>query len=316
MNARCTSLLLLLVSLTLAAASGFAQFTVSIRMDRDHFIRYEPIAVRVSIQNQSARPLQFAGRDWLRFQITDEAGVLVPADGEFEPGTPPLIAPGQAIHQTLDLMRLYQLRRRGAFTVQARVEQDGVVRLSNPLKFHILHGRELWRQTVGVPGAEADGPDETRTYSLCARRSSEHEFIYAGVMDETRDRVYGMVELGRFIPVTEPQAMVDGRGHLHVLYRAQPRAFGYAELDPRAQIVALAVYGDGDTVPRLVRDENQIVRVAGGEKLYPRKDRILTPEELFSADTTSAPGGAGAWWPYADSPQTVPQPKPPPAKRR
>ncbi len=265
---------LLAVFLSVVPA-GQAQVQVHVKMERDGFLLYEPIPVAVGIQNFSGRDLELAnqgGTPWLEFTVTDEHGQMIGAAGKADTTAALVVPAGRTVARTVDLIPLFDLRQRGTFRVQARIRGGGVVVVSSPVSFSVGSGRELWRQTVGVRGAEKVD-DQSRTYTLLTHRESEYDVIYAGVQDESRQLVYGMLRLGRYVVLGEPEARTDGAGHLHVLYCTAPHSFAYAHIDPQAKIVDRAAYSDVVTLPRLTTDAEGRVAVRGGEKTFPREKR-------------------------------------------
>jgi len=99
--------------------------------------------------------------------------------------------------------------------------------LSAPIKFTIIRGREIWKQTVGLPIVAGETNEDYRTYALLSRRAEHSEVLYASVQDEPHELVYGMIPLGESISVGEPSAMIDNAGHLS---RAVPQWPAVAQL--------------------------------------------------------------------------------------
>jgi hypothetical protein len=203
---------------------------------------------------------------------------------------------------TVNLLPHYDLRQRGTFTVRAVVDGGGRHVLSPPIKFTIIKGREVWKQTVGLPVAAGETNEDYRTYALLSRRAEHNEVLYASVQDDPRKLVYGMFPLGETISVGEPSAMIDNAGHLHVLFRSGPRSRSYAEVDPNAKVVKRAVYSDVFSVPQLVADANGTVVVRGGEQTYPRVERVMTDQELRPPPPPpEKPPKKKWWWPFGPS---------------
>lgn len=291
--------LLLAVIIGWWAGVANGQLAVQAKTDKDTFLLYEPIPVTVGLRNLTGRTIQLTGSadtPWLNFVIADEGGSLLGAAGELKTEESVLIPPGQTVSRKVDILPLYDLRRRGNFTVQARVEQGGIQAISMPVKIVIVNGRELWTQTVALPVADQK-EDEYRTYSLIARRGDKEDLLHICVKDEPHQLVYGVIGLGGYIPLAEPEARVDRNGHLHVLYPGGPRAYGYVHVDPQARIIERAVYADRSSKPRLVINDGA-VSVRGGEQTEPRAERVMTQEELNPPPPPPAPPKKKSWWPF------------------
>lgn len=253
-----------------------AQIEVHVRLERNVFLLYEPVTVAVGIQNFSGRDLELANEGetpWLDLTVTDDHGQIVAPTGKPDTGEPLVVPAGRTVARTVDLIPLFDLRQRGTFRVQARIRGGPAQVLSAPATFNVVGGRELWRQTVGVRGAEKSD-DQTRTYSLQTLRESDYDVIYAGVQDESRQLVYGMLRLGRYVALGEPQVRADVAGHLHVLFCSGPHTFVYTRIDPQAKVADRAIYSDLISAPRLITNAAGDVIVAGGEKTFPRESHL------------------------------------------
>ena len=288
-------LTLAMIGLWVGVVQG--QLTVSVRMPKETFLLYEPIPVIVGLRNLSGRTLQLVGSKetpWLSFVVADERGSAVNAVGAFATEETVLIPPGQSLTRTVDVLPLYELRSRGNFAVQARVAQGSLQAISAPTRFTIVNGRELWIQTVGLPPTEKAG-DEYRTYSLVARRTDKEDMLHICVRDEPHQLVYGVISLGGFIALVEPEARVDRTGHLHVLYQGGPNTYGYLHVDPMARIIERVVFSGRRTKPRLVIHEG-LVSVRGGDQTEPRMERVMTQEELNPPPPPPPPPPKKKWW--------------------
>jgi hypothetical protein len=294
----------LLVAL-IVPGSAYAQISVQLTMERDALMLFEAIPVVANVHNFSGRTIELSDNNqasWLSFLISDEASATISPVGEHVAFDPVKIAPGRTVSVTVNLLPHYDLRQRGTFTVRAVVDGGGRHVLSPPIKFTIIKGREVWKQTVGLPVAAGETNEDYRTYALLSRRAEHNEVLYASVQDDPRKLVYGMFPLGETISVGEPSAMIDNAGHLHVLFRSGPRSRSYAEVDPNAKVVKRAVYSDVFSVPQLVADANGTVVVRGGEQTYPRVERVMTDQELRPPPPPpEKPPKKKWWWPFGPS---------------
>jgi hypothetical protein len=115
--------------------------------------------------------------------------------------------------------------------------------------------------------------------------------------------VYGLLEMGQYIPLGEPSVRFDKEACLHLLYQSGPRAFGYVRVDPSSHVLDRAGYSDFSSKPELVGDLAGTVTVSGGEKVFPRSERMLTREELNPPPPPPAPPKPRHkwWWPFGPS---------------
>ena len=279
-----------------------AQISVQLTMERDALMLFESIPVVANVHNFSGRTIEFADDNqtsWLNFLVSDEAGATISPVGKRLAFDPVKIAPGRTVNFTIDLLPHYDLRQHGTFIVRGVVNGDGAHALSSPIKFSIIGGREVWKQTVGLRVAAGETNEDYRTYALISRRAEHSEVLYASVQDDPHKLVYGMIPLGEAISVGDPTVMLDNEGHLHVLFRSGPRSHSYAEVDPDAKVVKRAVYSDILSVPQLVAEVDGTVVVRGGEQTYPRFERVMTDQELKPPPPPpEKPPKKKWWWPF------------------
>lgn len=307
-------LFFLLITACLLACGASGQLTVQLHMDRDLFLLYESIPVTVGIRNYSGRTIQIESgteQPTLGFVVTDEGGSMVAKVGNLETGQSALVPPGDTVNRTIDLLPVYELRARGSYRIQAIVDGGGLRAMSQVVRFNIIAGREVWSQTVGLPVTE-DGHEQYRSYSLVTRRDNKYDLLYVCVKDEPNALVYGMLPLGAYVALGEPDVRVDMGGHLHILHRSGARSFTYTQVDPYGKIVDQAVFSDLLSQPRLVIDADGLMAVQGGEKTYPRDERVMTAEELQPLPPPPPPPKK-SWWPFGHRKPPPSQPGPAPA---
>lgn len=290
---------LVVIGIAATGLRAHGQLAVQLRMERDTFLRYESIPVAVSIRNFSGRAIQLNDKDeraWLEFVISDEGGSMVRAVGKPRDEEPLSISPGQTVTRTLDLLPLYDLRDRGTYRVQAIVERGGARTVSQALRFTIVHGRELWSETAGLPTGDSD-EDQYRTYSLQTRRDAHYDMMYVCVEDRAKQVIYGALPLGVYVAIGQPETRIDKSGHLHVLFQTGPRSFRYIHVDPQAKILDQAIYSDLMSQPALSSREDGTVLVSGGEKVFPREERAMRETPAQQAPPAEKKPRR-SWWPF------------------
>ncbi len=275
-------------------------------MERDALMLFESIPVVANVHNFSGRAIELADDNqtsWLNFLVSDEAGATISPIGKQLTFDPVKIAPGHSVNVTVNLLPHYDLRQHGTFIVRAVVDGGGVHALSTPVRFTITSGREVWKQTVGLPVAAGETNEDYRTYALLSRRAEHSETLYASVQDDAHELVYGTIPLGETISTGDPTAMIDSAGHLHVLFRSGPRSHSYAEVDPDAKVVKRAIYSDMLSAPQLVAEADGAVVVQGGEQTYPRVERVMTDQELKPPPPPAPekPPKKKWWWPFGSN---------------
>jgi hypothetical protein len=298
------SLVLAFLTVLVVSLSAHAQISVQLTMERDAFVLFEAIPVVVNVHNFSGHTIELADNDqtpWLSFVINDETSETMAPVGKQLAFDPVSIAPGRTVGITVNLLPHYDLRQHGTFIVRAVVDGGGMHTLSTPIKFTILNGREIWKQTIGLPVTAGNTNEDYRTYALLSRRAEHGEVLYASVQDDPHELVYGMIPLGETLSTSKASAMVDRYGHLHVLFRSGPRSHSYAEVGPDAKVVKRLIYSDVLSSPELITDTNGTVVVHGGEQTYPHLERVMTDQELKPPPPPPAPEKPPKkkwWWPF------------------
>ena len=303
------SLGLVLLAALSATWTAHAQISVQLTMERDTVLLFEAIPVVANVHNFSGHTIELAndnGSSWLSFLVSDEAGTTISPVRTQLMFDPIKIPPGRTVAVTANLLPHYDLRQRGMFTVRGLVDSGGARALSPPVRFVIINGREIWKQTIGLSVAAGRTNEEYRTYALLSRRSEHSDILYVSVQDEPHELVYGVIPLGESIAIGEPAALNDSAGHLHVLYRSGPRSHSYADVSPDGKVVKNAVYSDILSVPRLLIETDGTVVVRGGEQTYPHVERVMTDQELKPPPPPEKPPKKKWWWPFGPArPQAV-----------
>jgi hypothetical protein len=267
----------------LAVSQSQAQIALQLSMERDDYILYEEVPLVVSIHNMSTRPVTLEsgedGKSWLFLQVYQGEADMVREVKPLVLTDSVVVPPGESLSRQINLTPLFELRHRGLYKVQAMVKSGTVSAASRTFEFSLINGQELWKQRVGVRG-DTQAEDSYRTYALQLRRGKDHDYLYACVRDDDSGLVYGMLPLGVYIPLEPPSTMVDRTTDLHVMLRCGPRQMAYAKIDVYARILDRAIYTDLSTAPYLARSANGSVAVQGGEKIYPRQERVMSAEEL------------------------------------
>ena len=81
--------------------------------------------------------------------------------------------------------------------------------------------------------------------------------------------------LGESLMFRKPQATVDGKNNLNVLFLSSPTVFSHALIDPNGQFLGRTYYKRGATgSPRLETFANGEVKVAGGILYDPKQEQV------------------------------------------
>jgi hypothetical protein len=266
------------LALVLAAFSrASAQVTVELAPGQEQFLPGESMVVAVKITNQSGRPLHFgAEANWLTFSVEslDSFVVIktgeVPVAGEFD------LESSQMGTKRVDITPYFTMTRPGRYKLIAtlRVKDLSASTTSAPKVFDIISGAKLWTQDFGVPSTS--GTPEMRKFSLEQAsyfNSSMRLFVQVGDVGESV--VYKTTQLGQTLSFSRPEAQVDRKSILHVLWQSGAQAFSYCQVDYAGTVVRRDTYDDATTHPRLgVNDAGDVVVLGGVRRMKPGETAV------------------------------------------
>jgi hypothetical protein len=260
------------------AAPSRAQVKVDVAFKRSLYMLYEPLICAVTITNLTGGTLSLADtprEKWFGFQIeTVDGRPLPPIDPNYR-NQPVEIEPGQRLTRLINLTPLYPLSEFGTYRVRAAIypAQIGRYFVSPQLNVEITEGRQLWQQTVGIPGGAGEG--KTRTFSILAHRLPRTTMLYLRVEDKEAGIIYCTTQLGRFITFGTPDIEIDGGNQIHILQNTAPKAFLYSHFDVNGKVIKQQAYQVYDSRPYLARKPDASVIVVGGTPYDPK----ATPPE-------------------------------------
>lgn len=254
---------------------GFAQVSVEIVMEQEHFLVGESIPVAVRITNRSGQSLHM-GEDanWLTFALECREGgsgaVLkngeVPVAGAFE------LPSGKMATRRVDLAPYFDLSNRGRYQINAnvRIKEWDTTLAAKPKTFNIIKGAQLWSQEFGMflPAGVTNRAPEVRRYTLEQVNYLRSQLrLYLRVSDVDGTRVIKVTPIGPMVSVSNPEHQIDRHNQLHVLYQSGARSYLYAVFTPEGEMITRQTHEITTTRPRLSADDRGNLMVQGGARL-------------------------------------------------
>ena len=288
---------LAVVLLALGVARVSAQVNIELSLEQEQFLPSETIPLTVKITNRSGQPVHFGTEaDWLTFSVeaADNFVVLknaeVPVAGEFD------LESSQMAIKHVDLQPYFVMNQPGRYRVTAtlHLRQWGVQIASAPGHFDVITGAKLWEQDFGVP-APTNGLPEVRKYTLEKANYLKSQLrLYVQVSDAAEAQVFRVSALGPVVAFSRPEAQVDRRSRLNVLWQAGAQSFSYVVVNPDGSLLPMEYYDNFFSRPRLVVNENGEVMVQGGTRRAKPTElpSVKAPNEL--PHTIELPSGATA----------------------
>jgi hypothetical protein len=276
-----------------------AQISVSVKTDRKHYLRYEPIEVAVVLRNYSGNTLIFSdeqgpNRGHLRFLVQRPDGPeLRPTNRAANPVADLILGAGETRQLALKLNHFFDLRSEGAYVISV---QTGHQRLPNdyrsaPVSFDVREGTPVITRNLGLPQADGGAPIVTVTATLLLFHDGE-QWLYC-LRAETETEVLGTMRLGPQISGVQPQMDADPASDVHVLVQLQARlclhaVYGVSETGVRLR--QRRYYRPDQYGPRLTQAPGYL-KVVGGVPVQEGVD-LKVPE--FEAEAGASPASSAA----------------------
>lgn len=278
-----TLIAVLLAGLFVTRAS--AQVTLELSLDQEQFLPSESMPLTVKITNRSGQQLHLGeDPDWLTFNVESSDGFVViknaevPVTGKFD------LENAQMAIKHVDLEPYFSMTKSGRYKVTAtlRIKDWAAQQASAPAHFDIISGAKLWTQNFGVPDGTSRAP-EVRNYTLeKANYLREQLRLYVQVSDGAGAVVYKVSALGPMVAFSQPEAQVDRKSQLNVLWQTGAQTFSYTIVNPNGTIAEQETYDNYYSRPRLTVDENGGVSVTGGTRRPKSSElpNVISPANL------------------------------------
>jgi hypothetical protein len=238
-----------------------AQVALDARLLHSRTMKYEPIGVKVRVENNLSDKLQLGSDDpKARLVFVVERG----------PGNPvsPLpsakrihfkVPPHNTGTVEVDLQEIYDMRDTGPYTVRARVDWKGTSYSSPRMYLDVVPGLSIGEMTV-----EAGGGFRKLTLRTLHRERKEYLFL---VIENARAGIcYGAFDLGRIVRVQKPMLTIDAEEQIHILHQSAPTHYTHTILTSEGEQIGRVLYGGDAGQVRLEGSPDGGVTVRGGRE--------------------------------------------------
>ncbi|MCQ2397419.1 MAG: hypothetical protein MJ106_06965 [Lentisphaeria bacterium] len=287
-----------LIAAILTPFCAFSQISLDLKIDKQRYLRYEPIAVSLTVTNFSGNTLEFGGKTpdtqgRIDFQITSASGRNPKLMNKLSnPANGLTLAPGESRTLQIYLNQYYDMQREDSYSVTAFLNHGRLPRThtSKQIRVEVQDGLPILSKSIGLPTERKKGLIKAIQISLL-RFADTDEDIYA-MRAEDDVNVYSVFRLGSFIDGEKPQMELDDNSLIHVLLQIRPRLyvyyiFGFEERNLRMRQKRFYVSADG-APPSLNKDSGYLRVVHGaiareGIDYYePKEEKAKTEEEVKS----------------------------------
>lgn len=266
-----------------AVPTAFGQLQVTLELNRNRYVAFEPIHATVTIANRAGKDVVLGtinGPSWLTFNVERIGGDAVLPHQGAPRLRPHVLGRGETIRETISLGRHYPLGGVGNYSVRANVyfAEFGQHIVSNVRSFAVTDGTRLWRDKIGInkPGQ----PTSYREMSLLSFQEDEKMTLYVRIREDRTGRVLATYTIGRLVLQQEPQATLDADSNLHAFFLTGPKLYRHVVIDPDGHKISEEVYEAKDnSTPELKIAQAGTVRVSGGQLFDP--NRPEEPKEVI-----------------------------------
>ena len=225
----------ILTPLVLLAMSAMlsAQLALRLTPDKQRYLRYEPITVRLTVSNISGNTLIFGGDTRatsgnIHFQLDRTSGRH---SRQFSSMTNPAatlkLAPGESKELKVILNQHYDMQQEDNYTIRAIVDHGRLPKahISEAIRIEVGDGLPIAVRNIGLPSTSNSDVIKSVMITLL-RFTDTAEDIYC-LRAEDEQNVYAVFRLGSYIDGEKPQMELDDSCLLHTLLQIRPRLFAY-----------------------------------------------------------------------------------------
>lgn len=258
--------------------SSIAQLSVHLKMDRKIYLANEPVSAVVTITNRSGAeiflrtvPKGLIQKSWLDFSISNGRGQALQRrrNPDFRAARIPA---GQSVAKRIVLNNLYGVNQPERYSVQVHISlpESSYSYSSNRENFGVHNGRAVYTQAFGAPGTKYPN----REYKLLSFNDGKRTSIYAAVHEARTQASITTSRLSEYLSFHKPQATVDNKNRMHVLYLGSPEIYVYAVVNGDGKILKTQYYKRGNVgTPTFISFANGDIKVRGGIPFDPQKER-------------------------------------------
>ncbi len=267
----------MVLSLFLGSILGLeAQLDVNLRMAKSEFVANEQVQAVLTLTNRAGRDIYLHGErktSWLDFTLKNRRGVpLSPARAVIFGAVN--VPAGRSVTKTITVSNYYRVSGLGHYSGYASIRMPGTnppqMFTSNRVHFDVTQARVIYTQRVGVAGSKT-----VRDFRLMTFTTNNKSRLFVEVEDVKTGRSLNTYSVGEALLFRKPQATVDGKNAMHILFLSTPTVFSHVRVDPNGKFLGRAYYKRGTTgSPRLVTFANGEVKVAGGIYYDPKQEQV------------------------------------------
>jgi hypothetical protein len=257
-----------LICLFASIVCAHAQLALNLEIKRRMFLPDEPVIATVTIVNNTGHDIMLAdtaeGGPWFSFQIsTNEQRTVPPRVPNYEL-QPLAIKAGESVKRSVNLTDLFPISDFGPYHVVASVYLPSLAKFFSSRRdsFEVTEGRQVWKQTVGMPGTP-ENLNLYRTFTLMTLEQDRGKMLYARVVGDDDGVVYGCYPLGRILDGFPPDVKLDAGNNLNVLQSVGQKEYLFSRVAADGHFIGQTNYTSAKGQPYLRKLENGTLQLVG-----------------------------------------------------
>jgi len=268
--------LLALAILAASVLTSAAQISVHLKMDRTTYLANEQVSAVITLTNRSGRELFLrtvpkgrTTRSWLDFSIRDGRGKDLHQRRAPQYRAAKIPA-GQSVAKRVIFNNLFGVNNPDRYAATAHITTDeGVTYQSNSAYFNVNNGRVLFSEQFGAPGTKYP----KRAYQVLSFNDGKRTSLYTTILENRTKASLSTSRLSEALLFNKPQATIDGKSRLHVLYLATPEVFVHVITNQDGGRVNTQYYKRANSgIPSFTAFANGEIKVRGGIPFDPQKE--------------------------------------------
>ena len=250
---------------------AWAQLEVRLEVERDNFVRHEPVILDVSIVSNHDRAIILGNEaGWIQFSVRNGAGFPVNKTAPLPRGNLFVLGSRKSVVKGFNLAPYFDFSEPGEYTIQTSIATSNwaTVRFQSvAVKIQVVRAKVLSVRKRGTASVIPGAPPVVRRYTLQTTRVKGKSHLFLRVSDDNEPsfKIYSVEPLGMMVHSARPAICAGCQGSLA---RVLPK--------PHAAVFLLPARSAGqfDPAPNLSRRTGATVYLSGppGQVQDPRRE--------------------------------------------
>lgn len=268
-----------IIGLALAPAA-WAQLEVRLGVERDNFVRHEPVIVDVFIDSNHNRAvilgdapgwIRFSVRNGRGFPVNQTPGRRLPGGGLF------VLSSRKSVVKAFNLAPFFDFSEPGEYTIQASIATKNWAKVRfecPPVKVQVVRAKVLGVLRRGMASVVPGEPPEVRRYTLQTTRVKGKSHLFLRVSDdhEPSFKIYNVEPLGMMVHHAKPRFAQDADGNSHVFFQCHQRQYFYCKIGPLGDLKERKTYFSDKVRPFMYQDVKGVFKVMSGRRVVVDSD--------------------------------------------